>query len=165
MAFDAFLKTDGIPEESTDERHKDWIDVLSYSFGIRQPTSAPAGTSGGASGERAHFQAFSITKPLDKSSPKLAIACADGMHIGQVTMELCRAGGDKAKYFEYKLSNCMIISYHAEGSTGGAENLPVETVEFNYGKIEWTYTQQKRADGSGGGQVVAGWDLEQSKKA
>ena len=25
MAFDAFLKIDGIPGESTDDKHKDWI--------------------------------------------------------------------------------------------------------------------------------------------
>ncbi len=68
------------------------------------------------------------------------------------------------KYMEYKLTNCIISSYHDGGSSGGAETLPVEAVAFNYGKIEWIYTQQKRADGSGGGQVVAGWDLQTNKK-
>ena len=164
MAFDAFLKIDGIPGESTDDKHKDWIEVLSYGAGIQQPASATASRSGGAPAERANFQDFSITKALDKASPKLALACADGTHIKQITLELCHAGGDKVKYMEYKLTNCIISSYHDGGSCGGAENLSVETVTFNYGKIEWTYTQQKRADGSGGGQVVAGWDLEQNKK-
>ena len=27
MAFDAFIKIDGIPGESTDEKHKEWIEV------------------------------------------------------------------------------------------------------------------------------------------
>ena len=49
MAFDAFLKIDGIPGESTDSKHKDWIEVLSYSTGITQPTSGSASTGGGAS--------------------------------------------------------------------------------------------------------------------
>ena len=44
MAFDAFLKIDGIPGESADAKHKDWIDVLSYGFGIQQPTSAYSAT-------------------------------------------------------------------------------------------------------------------------
>jgi type VI secretion system secreted protein Hcp len=164
MAFDAFLKIDGIPGESTDDKHKDWIEVLSYGLGIQQPASATASSSGGATAERANFQDFSITKALDKASPKLALASADGTHIKQITLELCRAGGDKVKYMEYKLTNCIISSYHDGGSSGGAETLPVETVTFNYGKIEWTYTQQKRADGSGGGQVAAGWDLQVNKK-
>ena len=34
MAFDAFLKIDGIPGESTDDKHKDWIEVLSFDFGM-----------------------------------------------------------------------------------------------------------------------------------
>ena len=164
MAFDAFLKIDGIPGESTDDKHKDWIEVLSYGVGIQQPASATASTAGGATAERAHFQDFTITKALDKASPKLALACADGMHMKHVTLELCRAGGDKMKYMEYKLTNCIISSYHDGGPAGGAEDLPIENVSFNYGKIEWIYTQQKRADGSGGGQVVAGWDLQTNKK-
>jgi type VI secretion system secreted protein Hcp len=163
MAFDAFLKIDGIPGESTDDKHKDWIEVLSYSSGITRPTSAPAGTAGGSTAERVHFQDFFIVKALDKASPKIALACADGTHIKEVILELCRAGGDKVKYMEYKLSNCMFTSYRPGGSVKGTETLPLEEISFNYGKIQWTYTQV-RADGSAGEQVTAGWDLEANKK-
>lgn len=164
MAFDAFIKIDGIPGESTDDKHKDWIEILSYSMGISQPTSGSASTAGGASSERAHFQDFSIVKALDKASPKIAQACASGTHVKEVKVELCRAGGDKVKYMEYKMSNCIISSFRPGGSAHGGETLPLEEVAFNYGKIEFTYTQQKRADGSGGGNVAAGWDLEANKK-
>lgn len=161
MPFDAFLKIDGMPGESTDDKHKDWIEVLSYSWGASQLASATASSAGGATAERANFQDFSIVKTLDKASPKLALACADGTHIKDVTIELCRAGGDKVKYMEYKMSNCIISSVSVGGGGGGE---PTESLTFNYGKIEWTYVQQKRADGSGGGQVAAGWDLQTNKK-
>jgi len=164
MAFDAFLKIDGIDGESTDDAHADQIEVLSYSIGVIQTTSASASSGGGASAERADFQDFSIVKALDKASPKLAIACADGTHIGEIILELCRAGGDKLKYMEYKLTNCIVSSWQPSGSAGGDETLPLEDVSFNYGKIELTYTLQKRADGSGGGNVAAGWDLEKNVK-
>ncbi len=49
MAFDAFLKLDGIPGESTDDKHKDWIELLSYNWGATQMGSATASSSGGAS--------------------------------------------------------------------------------------------------------------------
>lgn len=164
MAFDAFLKIDGIPGESTDDAHADQIEILSYNMGVSQTASASASSGGGASSERADFQDFSIVKTLDKASPKLAVACADGTHISEVILELCRAGGDKLKYMEYKLSDCIVSSFRPGGSSQSDEALPLEEVSFNYGKIEWTYTQQKRADGSGGGNVAAGWNLETNTK-
>lgn len=161
MAFDAFLKIDGIQGESTDDKHKDWIEVLSYSWGVNQPASVTPSSAGGATHERANFQDLSVVKILDKASPNLALFCSNGTHIKEITIELCRAGGDKLKYMEYKMSDCLISSV-SQGGGGGAE--ATESISFNYGKLQWTYTQQKRADGSGGGNVAAGWDLEANKK-
>ncbi len=48
---------------------------------------------------------------------------------------------------------------------GAASELPIETVGLNYGKIEWIYTQQKRPDGAGGGNVTAKYDLVKAKGA
>jgi hypothetical protein len=43
MAFDAFLKIDGIPGESTDDKHKDWIEILSFAHGLNnRPSPLPA---------------------------------------------------------------------------------------------------------------------------
>jgi type VI secretion system secreted protein Hcp len=164
MAFDAFLKIDGIPGESSDDRHKDWIELLSYNYSVTQRSSGSASTAGGASAERASFSDFSVVKALDKASPKLFEACATGRHIPTVIVELCRAGGDKLKYMEYKLSNVIISSSRPGGTSHAGETLPLEEVDFNFGKIELSYTQQKREDGSGGGQVAAGWNLETNKK-
>ncbi|RJX82196.1 hypothetical protein D3M70_07700 [Pseudomonas sp. LS-2] len=30
MAFDGFIKLDGIAGESLDQRHKDWIEIVAY---------------------------------------------------------------------------------------------------------------------------------------
>lgn len=159
MSFDAFLKVEGIPGESTDDKHKDWIEVLSFSWGVTQ--SASASTSGGATAERADFQDFSIVKRLDRASPKLALACASGTDIKTVTLELCRPGVEKDKFMEYKMTDCIVSAFSDSGGpAGGAQ----ESISFNYGKIQWTYTQERRAGGSGGGQVAAGWDLQLNKK-
>ncbi len=45
MAFDMFLKMDGIPGESTDVGHKDEIDIVSYAWGESQP-AVPSGAGG-----------------------------------------------------------------------------------------------------------------------
>jgi type VI protein secretion system component Hcp len=36
MAFDAFVKIDGIPGEALDEQYRDWIEVNGYNFGTHQ---------------------------------------------------------------------------------------------------------------------------------
>jgi len=161
MAFDAFLKIEGVDGESADDKHKGWIEVLSYSFGVSQPASGSASTSGGATRERANFQDLSIVKSLDKASPKLMQSCASGEHFQKATLELCRSGGDKMKYMEYVMEQLIVSSCSQGGGKGGE---PIESIALNYGKIKETYTQQKRADGSGGGNVTGGWDLTGNKK-
>jgi type VI secretion system secreted protein Hcp len=162
MAFDAFIKIDGVPGESTDDKHKDWIEILSYSHGHTQPSSSTASSAGGGTTERADFKDVSVTKHIDKASAKLAELCASGKHIANVVIELCRAGGDKLKYMEIKMEDVIISSFQSGGQSKG-DLLPTEDVDFNFGKIKWTYTQQKRADGTGGGNVTGGWDLMANK--
>src|SRR4051812_16253341 len=101
MAFDCFLKIDGIDGESQDKAHTSWIEVLSFSHGMSQSTSSVVSTAGGASSSRVNMQDFSIVKHFDKSTPKLAEYCCTGKHIPSVKIEVCRAGGDKLKYMEY----------------------------------------------------------------
>ena len=162
MAFDAFIKIDGIEGESTDDKHAGWIEVTSYNSGLSQTVSSTASSAGGASAERADFQDFSFTKQIDKASPKLALACADGTHINTITVELCRSGTDKVKFMEYKMTNCIISGVSTNGNGGG--DFPSENVTIDFGKMEWSYTQQKRKGGGASGNVAAGWDLEKNCK-
>ena len=73
---------------------------------------------------------------------------------------LCRAGGDKLKYYEVVLEEVIIADYAQSASAG----VPVEVVQLNYGRIKTTYTLQKRLDGSAGGNVTGGWDRINNKK-
>ena len=160
MAVDSFLKIDGIKGESTDDKHKNWIEISSFSSGISQPTSATASSAGGGTTERCYHQDFSITKEMDIASPDIALFCCNGKHVKEVIVELCRAGEKKLPYMKYTMNNVVISSYSPAGGGG----LPNESVTFNYGKIKWEYTQQKRAGGGGGGKATGGWDLEKNKK-
>jgi type VI secretion system secreted protein Hcp len=164
MAFDAFLKIDGIPGESKDEKHPDWIEILSYSHGVSQPPSATVSSAGGAGSGRVNMQDFSVVKHIDKASAKVAEACCTGKHIPTVVLEICRAGGDKLKYMEYKLATVMVSSVRPGGTAHGGDEVPLEEVSFNFGKIEWTYTQQDRKTGAAAGNVSAGWDLQKNVK-
>jgi len=159
MAYDAFLKIDGIPGESLDDKHKDWIEILGYSHEMTQPSSATASSAGGGTTERVDHGDLKITKHIDKASPKLYEALSKGTHIPSVIIEFCRAGGDKLKYLEIKMEQVIIAAARPGGHSKHEDGFPTEEIDFNYGKIKWTYTQQKRADGTGGGNVAGGWDL------
>ncbi len=163
MAFDCFLKIDGVDGESTDDKHKDWIELLSYSHGVSQISSGAASSGGGRSAQRCDHADFSVVHTLDKASPKLALYCCNGTHIKEVTVELCRAAGDKQKYMEYKMSEVIVAAARPGGSSGGGEALPLEEVSFNYGKIEWTYTETDHKTGKPKGDIVSWWDLTANK--
>ncbi|NQT85755.1 type VI secretion system tube protein Hcp [bacterium] len=163
MAFDCFLKIDGVPGECTDDKHKDWIEVLSFSHGVSQPASGSSSSGGGRSAERCDHQDLSIVTTLGKASPKLALFCCNGTHIASVKMELCRATGDKQKYMGFDLSDVIVASYRPGGAAEGGEALPLEEVSFNYGKIEWIYTETDHKTGKPKGDVKAHWDLITNK--
>ncbi len=155
---DAYLKISSIPGESTAANFKDWIEVLSFAHHVSQPAAASVSTAGGASVGRCEHGDFTINKELDKASPLLAQQCSEGKHIPEVTLVLCRSTeGGQVQYMEYKLTETIISSVAVSGQSQG---LPVETVAFNYGKIEWKYTIQKRAGGGGGGNTTGSWNLQ-----
>jgi len=162
LAVDAFLKVDTVPGESTDDKHKDWINVISWSFGDSTP--APATSGAARSAERVKMQDFKFTMRTNKASPILFQRVADGKHIPKVVLEVCKSGGDKVKFLEITLDDVIVSSFVSLGSSGGGDVYPMEEIMLNFAKIRTTYTMQKRADGSGGGNVVGGWDLTTNKE-
>ena len=157
MATDMFLKIDGIDGESTDEAHTGWIEILSYSHGVSQPATGSVSSGGARSTQRSDHQDFSIVKTLDKASPKLFLHCCNGKHIPEITLELCRATGEKTKYMAYKMEDALVSSVRPGGSSEGAD-LPLEEVTFNYGKITYTYTETDHLTGAAKGDVEGYWD-------
>ena len=162
MAFEGYLKIDGIPGECTDDKHKDWIEILSYQMGLGQASSASHSTAGGSAAGKVRFEDMTFTHFLDKASPKLFEACAKGTHIKDATLELCRAGGDKFKYLEIKLENVLVSSLSSTRDPSGDFDFPIETIVLNYGKMKMTYYKQGEK-GAGAGQVAFGWDQTANK--
>jgi type VI secretion system secreted protein Hcp len=61
----------------------------------------------------------------------------------------------------YKFADVMVSSYQAGGSAAG--DLPVESVSFNYAKVEISYVPQD-SKGAGMSPVGTGWDFSQNVK-
>ncbi|MGA2138363.1 MAG: type VI secretion system tube protein Hcp [Verrucomicrobiia bacterium] len=156
------MKIDTIPGESTDDKHKDWIAVESFSHSVAQKGAGERSKGVSTSGRTDHSD-FTIVKNLDKASPKLALSCSNGEHIAGVKLELWRAGKDKIKYMEYKLSDVIVTSVRPSGSTSDEHHVPQEEVGFNYGKIEWVYTEMDHKTGKAKGDVKTSWSLVENK--
>jgi type VI secretion system secreted protein Hcp len=144
-AVDYFLKFDGIKGESADAKHKDEIDVESWSWGETHAGHAGAGGGGGGAG-KVSMQDFHFVMRLNKSSPGLMRACATGQHIKMATFSGRKAGKGQQDYLTFKFHDVLVSSYQTSGSEH-ADVVPTDQVSFNFAKIEVEYKQQK-PDGS-----------------
>ena len=90
MALSIFARIGTIKGESHDARHKDEIDVLSWSWGVSQ--SGTVGHGGGGGTSKASFRDLTFTHHVDKASPLLMKACATGQHVRDATITVRKAG-------------------------------------------------------------------------
>lgn len=159
MASDYLLKLEGIKGESLDAKHKDEIEIESFSWGATQPAGV---ASGGGGAGKVSFQDIHFTTRVNVASPNLMVACASGQHIKEATLTVRKAGRDQLEYYIVKLSDTLVSSYQS-GGVEGSNALPVDQFSLNFAKIEFEYKSQK-PDGSLGATVEGGWDLKANKK-
>jgi type VI secretion system secreted protein Hcp len=172
--FDYFIKIDQIPGESTDAKHMDEIEVLTYSFGMSHGEAGASSTGGARTGGRIAHKPFVFTKLVDKASAKLMEKACDGTHIPKAVFTAHRATGDKQKYLQIDFADLIVSSFHSshpENSErqsseeqGGGVMLQIEEVALNYGSIKFTYTHTDHQTGKPKGDVVAGWSLIKNAK-
>jgi len=155
MAYDAFLKIEGVEGESTRDGHEGEIEILSFSWGVSNPTTI--GVSSGAGAGRASLSSFNVMKKSDKASPKLFQNCCNGAHFPKATVVLRAAGGENSlEYLKYEFEQVFVESVQWSGSQGG-DDRPTESLSLAFGKVEVTYTPQADT-GDPGAPVVAMWD-------
>src|SRR3954470_23693270 len=101
MASDIFAKIGDIKGESIDSKHKDEVEVLSWSWGVTHAAGANSGSGAGTG--KASFQDFVITHHVDKASPVLLRACATGEHIKEATITMRKAGKGQQEFLIVKM--------------------------------------------------------------
>jgi type VI secretion system secreted protein Hcp len=165
MPFDAFMQIDNgaIKGDSTDDKHKDWIEIDGFTHTISQPTGGKSSAQGYMAGGRADHADFIVNKRLDSSSPLLMIHCCNGAPLKQVVIELCRAIKDKTVFMKFTFKNAMVSSVEPTGEAEGEDTIPAEKATFRYSEIQWEYTPTK-VDGSKGATIKAGWSTETNKQ-
>jgi len=153
----------GIKGNATEKFHQGWIEVRDYRHrisGLPAPSvlakKAPRRTYA-----RAGAGEFVFNKSIDATSPDLRRTCASGRHIPQIKIEQRWVGRDKDVYMVYVFTKVTIVNIKPSGSgfSGGS----LEEVSFNYGSIEWEYTETKHGSGKPKGNIDTEWDLKESE--
>jgi type VI secretion system secreted protein Hcp len=157
MASDIFAKIGDIKGESVDSKHKDEIEVLSFSWGVTNPGSISPGGGGGAG--KATFQDLTIIHNIDKASPLLMKACATGTHLKEATITHRKAGRARQEFLIVKM-NDIIITGVTQG--GAAAETGSETVSLAFAKVDFEYKVQK-TDGSLDAGIHFKYDLKANK--
>ena len=158
---DAYLQIDGIKGESTDERHRDWIEVSKVQYSIYQPRAEVVSTGGGHTSGRADLLPITFKKLADISSPVLLQTCAAGKTIPKAAFEFMRAdsNGNPIRYFRIELENLLIASITPDSGDGG---IITERVQLAFSKIQWKYARQSIRGGTQGNST-GGWNCSTNR--
>jgi type VI secretion system secreted protein Hcp len=158
-AVDYFLKIDGVDGDSPDAKHKNEMELESWSLGATN--TADVGTTGLGAG-KVSFNDLNFVMKVNKASPKLMQACASGEHFKKAVLTCRKAGKDAVEFLKYTFSDCMVSSFHQGGSSSGTI-VPLDQVSLAFSKIEKEFKGQK-PDGTPDGAVKGGWDLKSNQK-
>lgn len=159
MAVNAHLKLQGIKGESQHDKHKNEIDVLSWSWGMAQMGTHHMGGGGGAGKVDVHD--LVITKMVDKASPDLMLHCCNGKHINDGTLSLKKAGEDAMEYLKIKMKDILVTSVSTGGHEGDEKQ--TENVSFNFAEVEVEYHEQTEK-GRPMAPAKFGWKIDENKK-
>jgi len=165
MAFDTFLKLDGVTGESTAADHIGEIEIFSFSWGASNPVTIGSG-SAGMTGGKVSVSSFNVMKRTETSSTKLFSYCCKGKHIPTaiVTMRKATGDGGQQTFLTYTFGDVMVESIQWSGSTGG-DDTPTESVSLAFGNCKIAYFKQDDATGNMAAAGTASWDSQTVKGA
>jgi len=130
-ANNTFMLVPGIPGESVDEHHANWIDVVGVTQTLIQgerPSVGPQCSIG-------------VRKHLDIAGPRLWFAAVTGQTFDQIQIELVGSTGQR--FYQILLNKAVVASI----STTDDNTTPAERITFSMASVTLTYWRQK-SDGS-----------------
>jgi type VI secretion system secreted protein Hcp len=110
-------------------------------------------------GNRPQFQDLVISKPLDRASPILALAAAEGRMIQEAELVFYAQASDDEPTGTIRLSRVRVRS--VESGTGSSAGL-TETVSLAFSRVQWTYYHTDERGGRA--DIVAGWDVAENRE-
>lgn len=164
MAYDAYLKLDGIEGESQKDGHPKEIELASWSWSGNNSGSFAHATGGGTGKYSTSDITFSAY--TNKASAKLFQACTKGTHIDKGILSVRKSGGGGTPYDYLKLSfeHCLVSS-HAIGGSSGSDEMGTESFSLNFSKITFEYFVQDASKGTVSSTGAISYDLAKAVAA
>jgi Type VI secretion system effector, Hcp len=114
VAFQAFLRIDDIPGESTSEQHPEWIDIDSFSWGVSQTQIHDGGAGGPA--HLVNRQDVHFTSRLSTASP-----CWEACSGTRSNQQCCETPAASRNQFAYLVAPArFVVGADAGPPVGGA---------------------------------------------
>ena len=142
-AGDMFLSVNGarfgqITGEANDEKHKNEIEVLAWSWGMQGRNTLGGNTATG----KATMRELKIVKRIDKASTALMKAVRTNEAIKEAILTIRKVGKSPLEYLVIKIEDGRVTSIDIDA--GDATNSPfiVEKLTFSFNKISIEYTPQ-----------------------
>jgi type VI secretion system secreted protein Hcp len=144
------------PGESPAVGHEDWIELLSWTWGVTSDLGAwgqGGGHGGGGGAGRPSPTALTWEHAFDAASTRLLGFVASGRHVPKAELHVTRGGRDA--WLIVKMQDLVITSVVTAGSSEGDVE---QTVGMEFGSVRFEYRRQQ-PDGSMGSPATVDWDI------
>ncbi|MBI3899441.1 MAG: type VI secretion system tube protein Hcp [Gammaproteobacteria bacterium] len=134
------MSYEGIRGESSDSGHKNWIDIVSFSWGTSRRITSATSTQGDRESSNAKITDLILTKKMDSSSPKLFLesCCGTGKNV---MLHLTKTGSGVGAdvFMEYNLKKALISKYEVGGEAADMDR-PTEVITISFVELDLRYT-------------------------
>lgn len=158
-----FLQIGGVAGKAADDRHREWLNIISLSWSIQRRITAHTATTNDRESSNAELGALEIVRFADQATPKLFVeACCGTGKTLVIHLTKTGTGGGAETYMAYTLKNALISHYRTETAAGDITP-PLELLRISFTAIELRYTPYDQ-DGKAMAPLVVGFDTATNQK-
>ena len=131
----------------TEDTHKDWIQINSWSISAARPVVSDQGSEEGRHRGESQVGEISISKSIDKSTVYVLQDLLQGKSLDKAQIDMTTTEGDnKVKvYFSLLMDNVRITNHSLSGA-GDEGALASESFSLNSTAVTWKYIWKDPTD-------------------
>lgn len=131
-------RTGPVNGESQDELHRDEIDVLGWSWGIK----ARGEMAGGGASGKATIKELRLLKNVDRASTALMSLATTNEVVKKAVLTVRKAGTTQQEFLKLTIENGRITAYDVQTPESDTGPGMLETLTFAFQKIAVEYRMQ-----------------------